>query len=302
MTSSAPAPGSPDPPAQTSAPANVHGFRARLGQLVRLAREIGEADAPKIEATAREFGESRRYLAPIAWAAGALVLAVRGIKLLVLNWRLSLIELVPAVWVWVVMWDLKDHTLRAAPFRQLTLAGVLLLGVVSVIASIAAFWCNTVFGFAIEEGRPRIRPAARRANRRLGLIVTAGSAIGVLLAGASIVVPRVGPRWLFVLTLGAVLGLMLISFVAVPARIVGARREKLPPRQAVGRMAAGSALSAVAMTPGFVLDRIGLILLGVSGLHLFGLFILSIGTALYAAGMSSVRAVKLTMKLGPTTG
>jgi hypothetical protein len=28
---------------------------------------------------------------------------------------------------------------------------------------------------------------------------------------------------------------------------------------------------------------------------------LSIGTALYAAGMSSVKAVKLTMKLTPTT-
>jgi hypothetical protein len=66
-------------------------------------------------------------------------------------------------------------------------------------------------------------------------------------------------------------------------------------------MAAGSALSAVAMTPGFILDRIGLILLGATGLHVLGLFLLSIGTALYAAGMSSVRAVKLTMKLGAAT-
>ena len=299
MTSPAPASRSSDPTEQPTASAPpVHGFRARLGQLVRLAREVGEADAAKIEATARELGESRRYLAPIAWAAGALVLAVRGIKLLVLNWRLSLIELAPAVWVWVVMWDLKNHTLRGAPFRHFTLGGVLLLGVVAVIASIAAFWCNTVFGFAIEDGTPRIRHAARRANRHLKLIVAAGSTIGLLLTGAAVVIPRTGSGWLFVLVLGGVLGLMLISFVAVPARIVGARREKLPPRQAVGRMAASSALSAVAMTPGFVLDRIGLILLGVSGLHILGLFFLSVGTALYAAGMSSVRAVKLTMKLG----
>jgi hypothetical protein len=52
------------------------------------------------------------------------------------------------------------------------------------------------------------------------------------------------------------------------------------------------------MTPGFVLDRIGLILLGVPGLRVVGFVMLSVGTALYAAGMSSVRAVKLTMKLG----
>ena len=303
MTAPAPATGSSDsrPESVASAPPNVQGVRGRLRELVRLAREVGEADATKIEARAREFGESRRYLAPVAWAAGALVLAVRGIKLLVLNWRLSLIELVPAVWVWVVMWDLKQHTLRGGPFRQLTLAGAVLLGVTAVIASIAAFWCNTVFGFAIEGGTPRVREAARRANRHIGLIVTAGFAIGALLAAAAIVVPRIGPRWLFVLALGGVLGVMLISFVAIPARIIGARRAKLPPREAVGRMAAGSALIAVAMTPGFILDRIGLILLGATGLHVLGLFLLSIGTALYAAGMSSVRAVKLTMKLGAAT-
>jgi hypothetical protein len=56
------------------------------------------------------------------------------------------------------------------------------------------------------------------------------------------------------------------------------------------------------MTPGFVLDRIGIVLLGVSGLHVLGLLFLSVGSALYAAGMSSVRAVKLTMKLGTASG
>jgi hypothetical protein len=302
-TSPTAAMGSSDPRTDsiTSTPPGAHGFRARLGQVARLAQEVGEADATQIEATARELGESRRYLAPIAWAAGALVLAVHGVKLLVLNWRLSLIELVPALWVWVVMWDLKDHTLRGAQFRQLTPGGALLLGLLAVSATVGAFWCNTVFGFAIEQGQPRIRPAARQANRHLGMILGAGIVMGVLLAGAAIVVPRIGPGWLFVLVLGAVLGLMLISFVAIPARIIGARRQKLPLREAAGRMAAGGALSAVAMTPGFLLDRIGLILLA-AGAHIIGLFLLAIGSALYAAGMSSVRAVKLTMKLGTSIG
>ena len=94
-----------------------------------------------------------------------------------------------------------------------------------------------------------------------------------------------------------VCALMLVAFIAVPARILGARKRRLPPKQAIGKWAAGGALSAVAMGPGFILDRIGLLLLGVTGLHLLGIVLLSIGTALYAAGMSSVKAVKLSMKL-----
>ena len=53
----------------------------------------------------------------------------------------------------------------------------------------------------------------------------------------------------------------------------------------------------VAMGPGLILDRVGLILLGLPHLHVLGFVLLSIGTALYAAGMSSVKAVKLSMKL-----
>jgi len=78
------------------------------------------------------------------------------------------------------------------------------------------------------------------------------------------------------------------------------RRQKLPPKQALGRAAASAALSAVAMGPGFILDRVGLILIGVSSLRVLGFALLSIGTALYAAGMSSVKAVKLTAKLTDT--
>src|SRR5262249_14233783 len=83
----------------------------------------------------------------------------------------------------------------------------------------------------------------------------------------------------------------------VPARILGAKKQRLKPKEAVGHWTVGGALSAVAMTPGFILDRIGLILLGVPNLHALGFVLLSIGTELYAAGMSSVKAVKLSMKL-----
>jgi hypothetical protein len=234
----------------------------------------------------------------VAWAAGAIVLLVRGVKLLFLNWRLTLIELVPAAWVWFVMWDLRRHGLRADAFREITVAQVVLLVLLTVGATVAAFWCNTVFGFAItQQQRPRIAPAARQANRHLAKIIRAGVVVGLVLAGGAVWVPRIDSTLLYVVVLGAVYGLMLISFVAVPARILGVRKRRLPPKQAIGHWTVGGAMSAVAMGPGFILDRIGLILLGVPGLHILGFALLSIGTALYAAGMSSVKAVKLAMKL-----
>jgi hypothetical protein len=79
------------------------------------------------------------------------------------------------------------------------------------------------------------------------------------------------------------------------------KSQKLPPKEALGRVAAGGTLSAVAMAPGFLLGRFGLVLLGLQHFHLIGFAMLSIGTALYAAGMSSVKAVKLSMKFGPAT-
>jgi hypothetical protein len=229
-------------------------------------------------------------------------LLLRGIKLLILNWRLSLLQLLPAAWVWLAMWDLKQHALRGSPFRQFTLAGAAAVFALTVAVSIVAFWCNTVFAFAIDTpSRPRIRPAISRAGNYRKRIVASGVLLGCALGAATIVVPRLNNRWLYILILGAVLALMLISFVAVPARIIGVHKQRLPPRQAAGRAAAGGALSAVAMTPGFVLDRIGLILLGVSSLRILGFVLLSVGTALYAAGMSSVKAVKLVAKLTDTT-
>ncbi|GAA4851299.1 hypothetical protein GCM10023221_33510 [Luteimicrobium xylanilyticum] len=282
------APGPPD-----------RGLGARL---VLLARFVADGDPRALESGARRLGSSRRWLLPLAWAAGTLVLLLRGIRLLVLNWRLTVVQLVPAVWVWLVMWDLKHHTLRGAPFRDLHVQGVLTLTALCVAASVAALWCNTVFAYAIDAEPPRIAPAARRANKAIGRIVSTGVVVGLVLGAAAFVVPRAGSVLLYLVTLGVALAVMLGLFVAVPARIIGATRRRLPPREAVGSWAAAGALSAVAMTPGFVLDRVGLILLGVEGLHLLGLVMLSVGTALYAAGMSSVRAVKLTVKLGDRHG
>jgi hypothetical protein len=302
------APEDPDVPAQILQPVTraVHTSPAatdvqstsRFATLTRLIRAVAEVDGAAIESAARQLGESRRILAPVAWVAGTLVLLLRGVKLLILNWRLSLIQLVPAIWVWLAMWDLKQHLFHGASFRHPPFWVLLAAGAAVVLLTMVALWCNAVFAFAIDgPPPPRILPAIRQARQRHPLIGTSGFLVGCALAVAVVLVPRIAGVWLYSLVLGLVLAGMLISFVAIPARIIGVRPQKLPPKEALGRALAGGTLSAVAMGPGFLLDRIGLILLGLHHFHVIGFVLLSIGTALYAAGMSSVKVVKMSMKL-----
>lgn len=268
-----------------------------LDKLVSTVRAVADADPAGIESAAQRLGASRRYLAPVAWAGGALVLVLRGLKLLVLNWRLTLVELVPAAWVWLVTWDLKRHGLRAEPMQQVTLGHVLLGVSVAVTVSVAAFWFNIVFGIAITQPRARIVSAMRQTRPYLRAVVLAGSAMGLVITAGMAVIPRLDHTWLFLLAAVGLYSAMLVSLVVVPARVLGVPKRRRSPKEAVGAWVTGGALSAVAMSPGFILDRIGVVLLGIPGFRLIGLSVLSGGVALYAAGMSSVRAVKLSMKL-----
>jgi hypothetical protein len=267
----------------------------RLGAL---AQAVVDAEPAEIEARAVRLGSSRWILTPIAWAAGSLVLLVKGIGLLFKNWRLTLLEVVPALWVWVAMWDLRRHGLRAAPMRQLSPTYVALGLLIAILATVAAFWFNVVFGFAIDGDDLRdIKGARRRARVHLARIVGIAVVVGTLLAIGLAVVPRLDSTLAYLAGMLALYSFLLLCLVVVPARILGVRKPRLTIRQKVGYWCAGGALSAVVMTPGFLLDRLGIFLLGVPGLHLFGFLVLSLGTALYAAGMSSVKAVKLSMKL-----
>lgn len=283
------------PSADPAVPATTP--RSRVQRFIRLAAAVGAADAEQIDAVARQLGSSRSYLAPIAWGAGTIVLLFRGVRLLVLNWRLTLIQLVPAALIWLVMYDLRVHSLHRAGFQHLSMWWVVVGLVLAVAATIASFWCNVVFAYAIDDLPPRVGPAMARAHLHLRPIVLVGVVLGLLLGTAVVVVPKLGRHVVFETVLLAVLGLLMVSFVAVPARILQRRQRKLAPREAVGSTLAGGLLSMVAMTPGFVLDRVGVLMMGAPKLRILGFLILSLGTALYAAGLTSVKAVKLSVKL-----
>ena len=107
------------------------------------------------------LSRSRRWLAPLALAVGAFAMLFDGVKLLFTNWRLTLIQVLPAMWIWAAMYDLKAHVLHGKTFHVLTGPAVVIpivLGIAAITA--ASFYLNAVFAYAI------VQPGRRRSGRR----------------------------------------------------------------------------------------------------------------------------------------
>ena len=143
-----------------------------------------------------------------------------------------LVQILPAVWVWAAMADLRAHVLHGHSFT--VLHGPVLIPIILAITAItvASFFLNAVFAFAISQpGKPEIRLAVGEAQRHWRPIVASGAVVGLLLGLSTTVVTRWGSPW-FALSLGIVTAAMMVCYVSVPARLIGARpvqtrRDKL---------------------------------------------------------------------------
>src|SRR5262249_2809184 len=120
-----------------------------------------------------------------------------------------------------------------------------------------------------------------------------GAAIGVLLAFSTVVVGRWGTRW-FTLCLGIVVGLMMVTYVAVPSRLIGVPKSTRPRRGRITASAFSGPVGAVVSAPAYILGRIGLLMLGSPLLAIPGLILFLVGAALQAGAVGSVKAVKLS--------
>ena len=269
---------------------------ARVGALLRA---IEESDEARIEEAVLRLSRSRRVFAPLAFAVSAFALLFDGLKLLVSNWRLTLVQLLPAIWIWVAMADLKAHVLRGNDFN--VLRGPVLIPIVLVIVAITVvcFFLNAVFAFAISRpGAPEIRPAVAQARRHLTPILVSGAIVGLALALSTMVVTRWGRPW-FTLSLGIVVGVMMVSYVAVPARLIGTRPNHSK-REKLMTSVVGGALGVTVSFPPYVLGRVGLLMLGSDLLLIPGIVLLAIGVTLQAGATGAVRAIKMSASLtGP---
>jgi hypothetical protein len=230
------------------------------------------------------------------FAVGAFVMLFQGVKLLFSNWRLTLIQILPAMWIWLAMLDLKVHVFRGHEFRVWSGSVQALLVVAVTLVTAAGFYLNAVFAFAImQPGTPQVRPAFTQARRHVGVVLGIGAVVGVALGMSAIVVPRFGLFW-FAVSLGIVVGVMMLTYVAVPARVVGIR-STASPRDKMAATVIGGTLGAIVCTPPYVLGRIGLLLLGSPVLFVLGVVLLAVGLTLQVGATGAVKAIKMSAKL-----
>jgi hypothetical protein len=272
--------------------------RERIGTAVaHLVFVIRTGDDAAVEQAVIELSKRRRWLAPLALIVGAFLMLFQGLKLLFTNWRLTLVQIIPAMWIWVAMLDLKVHVLHGKQFHVLT-GPILIPAVLAVTAFTAAsFYLNAVFAFAISvPGKPEIRPAFRQSNRHLKVILAWGCGVGLALAWSSLIVTR-WSAWRFVVAQSIVVGVMMLCYLSVPARLVGiqktgTRRDKL------AATAVGGAVGAVVCSPPYFMMRLGILMLGWGRvLFWFGIVLIVIGAALQTGATSAVKAVKMSAKL-----
>jgi hypothetical protein len=263
-------------------------------------RAIQDNDEAEVERAILRLSRKRRVFAPLAFLISAFVMLFTGLRLLVSNWRLTLIEILPAMWIWVVMFDLKAHTLHGQSFNVLRGAVLIPICVAIVALTVASFFLNAVFAFAISKPAPiEIRPAFAQARRHWRHITLVGVGVGVPLALSTTVVTRWGRPW-FTLSLGIIVGVMMVSYVAVPARLIGASKREQSTRDKLSSSAVGGALSATLCTPPYILGRLGILMLGSSVWFIPGIFVLALGVTLQAGATGAVRAIKMSATL--TTG
>ena len=275
-------------------------FAALSGRIRTLVRAIQDNDEAAIEAAILRLSRSRRIFAPLAFAVGAFVMLFDGLRLLVTNWRLTLVQILPAMWIWAAMFDLKAHVLHGKSFTVVKGPVLIPAGLLIIAITVAAFFLNAVFAFAVSRrpGRPEVRPAIAQARQHLKPIIASGAVVGALLALSTIVVTRWGRPW-FTISLGIVVGVMMVSYVAVPSRLIGATPPKQSRRDKLATTAVGGALSATVCTPPYILGRLGILALGSSAVIIFilGIFALALGVTLQAGATGAVRAIKMSATL-----
>jgi hypothetical protein len=268
---------------------------ARQGRA--LIRAIREDDHESVETAIVALSRSRRIFAPLVFTVAAFVMLFQGLRLVFSNWRLLLVEILPAMWIWVALLDLKAHAFKGHAFRDwrgpTALALVLLIAVVTA----AAFYLNAVFAFAIAEPghEKHIRPAFALARRHLGVVLGFGLVVGFALGVSAIIVPRWGTTW-FVLSLGIVIWVMMLTYVTIPARVVGIK-PRGSSRDKLAAAAIGGTIGAIVCTPPYVIGRIGILLLGSHYLLPLGVVLLALGLALQAGASGAVKAIKMSAKL-----
>jgi hypothetical protein len=268
-------------------------FGARIRQLVHAIR--GGDDA-SIENAVLQLSQSKRYLAPLGLVVGAFVMLFEGLKLMFTEWRLLLVGVPPAVWIWAAMLDLKVHVVKGRDLRYWDGSFAYLLVSIIVLLSVGAFYFNTVFAFAVSRpGGPSVRTAFSAVRQHIPVLFGVGATVGLALGVSTVVVPRWG-LWWFSFSLSVVVAVMMLTYVAVPSRLVGVT-STASTRDKLAATAIAAAVSAIVCSPAYLVGRIGIVLLGTHTFFILGVVFLAAGLTAEAGATGAVKAIKTSAKL-----
>ena len=293
--------GPPAPPVADDGPPpssrRRHITRAQVEQFIRAVRD---SDQAAVDDMVLRLSRARPWLVPLALALGAFAMLFDGVKLLFTNWRLTLVQVLPAMWIWAAMYDLKAKVLRGKEFADLSGPTMVVSLVVAItVITAASFYLNAVFAYAIvEPGRPAIRPAFTKVRSHLPIVLGSGAIVGVLLGLSVIVVPRYwGGLYWFAFSLSIVIGIMMVCYIAVPSRLIGIKSVQSK-RDKMTASAVGGAIGAMICTPPYALGRLGLAMLGWSStFFVLGIILFAIGLTLQAGATGAVKTIKMSAKL-----
>jgi hypothetical protein len=266
--------------------------RSRRQAIVHAFTAVRSTDPAQVESALKELGEKRHWLAPLIWAAGTIAVVFDGVLLLLRNWRLTLLQLMPAAWISVMTWNMKSHLVSKPSIST----GVSIAAAVGVLlAAQLAYWCNATFAFTMLQDPPDTREAFRQARAHWRLIGGLALLTGTVQATIWLLMPHLNTGWLW-LALVLMFVVQIYLFIAIPCWLIGVRKTGTR-RERLTQSATTGVLSGVASTPGFLLNRIGWLLLGTGVLGIVGGALVAIGAVLHVTASSSVRVVKLSLRL-----
>src|SRR4029077_19580940 len=110
-----------------------------------------------------------------------------GVLLLLHNWRLTLLQLFPAVWIWGMTYNIRHRVLSETTSTSVALAAA--VGV--LVAAQVAYWCNATFAFTLtQDATGNVRTAFAEARRHWRLIGGLALLTGGLQGLIWLLVPR----------------------------------------------------------------------------------------------------------------
>ena len=269
--------------------------RTRSWALVRAVEAVRSTDPAQVESALSQLSGKRRWLKPLAYAAGTVAVVFDGVVLLLRHWQLTLLQIVPAGWIWVMSWNLKGHFLSN---RHLPTDIGPVMAIAVLLAAQVAYWCNATFAYTMLQGdTPRIGAAFREARPHWRLVGGLALLTGALQATIWLLMPDMRLRWFWIALL-VMFVVQIYLFIAIPSWLLAIEKSGTRGDRMTRSLTTG-VLSGVASTPGFLFNRIGLLLLGVGSLFWVGVAIVSIGAVLHVTASSSVRVVKMSLRLRP---